>query len=146
MRCPNCHRPIESGTSSCPHCNTRVPSKLAGLLKTSTILISADDTNSVYHSVQEVPEPLRKKLLRSTNSLHSRTILIADRRGRQEIARVLRNLPGGRNLTGVVQRGPSKSPITDGLIRASVSRIQIIGMAIAAAAGLAAWLVLFHQW
>lgn len=146
MNCPNCRRPIESGISSCPHCSARVPSNLAGLLKTSTILISADDTNGVYHSVQEVPEPLRKKLLRSTNSLHSRTILIADRRGRQEIARVLRNLPGARNLPGVAQRGASNSPITGDLIRASVSRTQIIGMAIAAAAGLAAWLVLFHQW
>jgi len=63
-------------------------------LETSTLLISADNTEGVYRSVEDVPEPLRKKLLRSTNSLNSRTMLIADRRGRQEIARALKKLPG----------------------------------------------------
>ena len=60
----------------CPYCGELAPEKLAGMLKTSTILISADDTEGVYRSVQEVPEPLRKKLLRSTNGINSRTILI----------------------------------------------------------------------
>jgi hypothetical protein len=43
--------------------------------------------------VQEVPAPLRSRLIKSTNGVNSATILIADRRGRQEIARAMRSLP-----------------------------------------------------
>jgi hypothetical protein len=42
----------------------------------------------------EVPASLRTQLLKSTNGANSATILIADRRGRREIARAMRNLPG----------------------------------------------------
>ena len=62
-------------------------------MKSSTILISAGETDAVYRSVKEVPAPLRRKLLKSTNGLNSATILIADRRGREEIARAIQNLP-----------------------------------------------------
>jgi len=48
----------------------------------------------VYRSVDEIPPPLRSKLLQSTNNPNSRTILIADRRGRKEIAKAMRNLSG----------------------------------------------------
>jgi len=43
--------------------------------------------------VDEVPSRLRTKLLRSTNGSNSATILIADRRGRKQVARALRALP-----------------------------------------------------
>jgi len=49
--------------------------------------------DAVYRSVKDVPPPLRRKLLKSTNGLNSATILIADRRGREEIARAIQNLP-----------------------------------------------------
>ncbi len=47
----------------------------------------------VYRSVDEVPVKLRTKLLKSTNGTNSATILIADRRGRKQIARAMRSLP-----------------------------------------------------
>jgi hypothetical protein len=62
-------------------------------LKTSTIFIAAGARTRVYRSVEEVPALLRKKLEASTNSLNSATILIADRRGREEIIRALQGLP-----------------------------------------------------
>jgi len=46
----------------------------------------------VYRSVEEIPPSLRTKLLKSTNNPNSRTILIADRRGRKEIAQAMRQL------------------------------------------------------
>jgi len=64
-------------------------------LKSSTIFISVGDKTRVYRSVEDVPGPLRKKLEQSTNGIHSATILIADRRGREEILRAIR---GGSNL------------------------------------------------
>lgn len=62
-------------------------------IKTSTIFISKGGKTRVYHSVNEVPAPLRKELEESTNSFNSATILIADRRGRQEIVRALNGMP-----------------------------------------------------
>jgi hypothetical protein len=62
-------------------------------VKTSTIFIAKGGKTRVYRSVSEVPAPLRKELEESTNSFNSATILIADRRGRQEIVRALNGLP-----------------------------------------------------
>ena len=76
----------------CPHCGE--PRSDTGVFQSSTVLISADGADRVYRSVDEVPYPLRHRLLKSTNSGNSATILIADRRGRQEIAKAMRKLPG----------------------------------------------------
>jgi hypothetical protein len=58
------------------------------------VLISAGGNDVVYRSVEEVPARLRTQLLRSTNGANSATILIADRRGRKEVLKAMRNLPG----------------------------------------------------
>lgn len=55
----------------------------------STIFISVGGDTRVYHSLEEVPPELRERLLDSTRGLNSATILIADRRGREEILRAL---------------------------------------------------------
>lgn len=62
-------------------------------LKSSTIFISVGDKTEVYRSVADVPPPLRKKLEQSTNGINSATILIADRKGKEEIVRAIRGLP-----------------------------------------------------
>lgn len=62
-------------------------------VKTSTIFIAKGGRTQVYRSVREVPAKLRKQLEDSTNSFNSATILIADRRGREEIVRALNGLP-----------------------------------------------------
>jgi len=62
-------------------------------VKTSTIFIAKRGQTQVYRSVGEIPAPLRKELEESTNSFNSATILIADRRGREEIVKALNGLP-----------------------------------------------------
>ena len=62
-------------------------------VKTSTIFIAKSGRTRIFHSMDEVPPPLRKELEESTNSFNSATILIADRRGRAEIIRALNGLP-----------------------------------------------------
>src|ERR1017187_6469806 len=62
-------------------------------VKSSTIFISVGDKTRVFRSVDDVPPPLRKKLEQSTNGINSATILIADRRGREEIVKAIRGLP-----------------------------------------------------
>ena len=62
-------------------------------LKRSTIFISVGNKTEVFRSVNDVPPLLRKKLEQSTNSINSATILIADRKGKEEIVRAIRGLP-----------------------------------------------------
>src|ERR1700691_5082040 len=74
-------------------------------LKSSTIFISVGDKTQVYRSVADVPPPLRKKLEQSTNSINSATILIADRKGKEEIVRAIRGLPSNlRSRTSTAGR------------------------------------------
>jgi hypothetical protein len=64
--------------------------------RTSAVLISQGGDGRVYRSVEEAPASLRAQLRKSLNGVNSATILIADRRGRREIAKALRGLPSRR--------------------------------------------------
>ena len=92
MTCSRCKKRFDDREARCPHCGES--SDASGLFQTSTVLISAGGSDLVYRSVDEVPASLRTKLLKSTNGANSATILIADRRGRKEVAKAMRNLPG----------------------------------------------------
>ena len=61
--------------------------------KSSTIFISAEGGTKVYRSVSDVPEHLRKRLVESTQGVNAATILIADKRGREELVRALQGRP-----------------------------------------------------
>lgn len=98
MMCPRCHTRIgpdsnESegrgpGVRSCPECGARLHATVTGFLKTSAVMISADGEEVFYNSVREVPEPLRRKLMESTSSENSATIVIADRAGKEQLTQV----------------------------------------------------------
>jgi hypothetical protein len=95
MTCGRCRKSFEVDESKCPHCGQPNPDS-SGTFQTSTVLISTSRAERVYRSVDEVPAKLRTRLLKSTNGSNSATILIADRRGRKEIARAMRKLPNAR--------------------------------------------------
>src|SRR3954468_6933177 len=95
MICRSCQRKFaDKGNSVCPHCGETNPPATSGVMKSSTILISDGRTDAVYRSVAEVPQKLRKRLLKYTSGMNSATILIADRRGKEELAKAIRRLPG----------------------------------------------------
>ncbi len=98
MTCKRCRKDFDADAARCPHCGQPRPEASSGVFQTSTVLISAQGADMVYRSVEEIPAPLRNKLLQSTNNPNSRTILIADRRGRKEIAHAMRNLAGAGPL------------------------------------------------
>lgn len=81
-------------------------------LKSSTIFISVGNKTEVYRSVAEVPPSLRKKLEQSTNGINSATILIADRKGKEEIVRAIRGLPSNlRSKLGTTLR--EETPVVE---------------------------------
>src|ERR1700684_3456987 len=93
MTCARCRKKIADEAARCPYCGeaNRVGS---GVIQTFIVLISSGGSERIYRTLEEVPVRLRNKLLRSTNGANSATILIADRRGRKEVAKAMRTLPG----------------------------------------------------
>jgi hypothetical protein len=91
--CSKCRKHFGKQEGRCPHCGEPNPEN-SGLYQTSTVLIAQGGRQTIYNSVDEVPARLRTRLLKSTNGSNSATILIADRRGRKEITRAMKNLPG----------------------------------------------------
>ena len=89
MICPRCQfefspnfRDVET---ACPDCGIRVARSVAGVMKTSAVLISARGSKGFYRSVQDVPEPLRTELLTVTTSRNAGMIVIADKAGRERL-------------------------------------------------------------
>lgn len=141
-RCRQCRRIMAEEEEKCPHCG--VPNPAAkGMYQSSTVLISAGGADLVYRSVEEVPGPLRNKLIESTNGGNSATILIADQRGRREITRAMRSLPGSsprRLLDSALGRGePAASWLR--LVRGRILVVLVVLVVLTALA-----LVYAHRW
>src|ERR1700694_158808 len=95
-------------------------------VKTSTIFIAKTGRTQVYRSVGEIPARLRKELEQSTNSFNSATILIADRRGREEIVKALNGLPS--NLRSRLAHSLSPHPADEAVInRTGGKAAQLLG-------------------
>jgi hypothetical protein len=62
----------------------------SGVIRTSAVLIAADGVQSLYPSLHDVPEPLRRRVRESTTGRNSGVILIADRRGKEQLERAAR--------------------------------------------------------
>src|SRR5579862_1224097 len=115
-------------------------------IKTSTIFIAKGGKTRVYHSVQEIPQRLRKELEESTNGFNSATILIADRRGRQEILRALKGLPSGLRTRLASSLAPNQ-PVAVPLPRPAIRPLHVLrrtctDILLPGMIALAVWLVL----
>ena|SRR6476646_1988587 len=128
MLCPECNRSFEGDAGTCPRCGQE-----RGVVKTSTILISSGERQTVYRSVEEVPDSLKRQLIRSTNGTNSATIVIADRRGRKEIAKAIRNLPASAS--------PPPVPTPQRAKHAGVTVPQMIGLLAIVLAAAIVWFI-----
>jgi hypothetical protein len=141
MRCPNCGRQYDAEQSrTCPYCGDSNPVVRSGAVKKSLVLIASGKSRAVYGSVEEVPAPLRKQLLKSTSGLNSATVLIADRRGREEITRAIRNLPAGmqRRLLRLILGEGEENPVSGSPL--SRLAVKVAAVLLAGAASLLVWL------
>jgi hypothetical protein len=132
MTCPECNQSFETDLDFCPRCGIS-----KGVIKTSTILISTGEMRRVYRSVDDVPGPLRRRLIRSTNGLNSATIVIADRRGRKEIAKAIRNLPG----SAVAKEPPALALVPPRSCKLSPAALQLSAVMLFIAVASLAWVV-----
>jgi hypothetical protein len=89
MNCPRCHSEFDNTDGVCPECGVRVLRNVSGVMKTSAVMIATRSERGFYHSVAEVPEPLRTRLLETTNSANSGIIIIADRAGKEQLSQVI---------------------------------------------------------
>jgi hypothetical protein len=62
-------------------------------LKTSTIFVTVGRRTHVYRSVDDLPDSLRERLQKTTTGSNSATILIADRKGKEELVRAIQGRP-----------------------------------------------------
>lgn len=136
MMCRRCKAAYDGGRHrTCPQCGEPRPRPKPSFLKTSTILIAEGSARRIYRSMDEVPAPLRSKLLKSTNGSNSATILIADRKGREEIARAVRRIPSKAATRAVAAMRPSPK-----LLR------RAAGALLALLSALTLWVVLGSPW
>jgi len=131
MNCKRCRKRIKDDETSCPYCGEPVPDS-TGLFQTSAVLIASGGSQTVYRSVEEVPARLRNRLLKTTNGANSATILIADRRGRQEIAKAMRSLPKPARKRLLAAILGADSPVSAGWITPLRKRL-ILGSVVAVA-------------
>jgi hypothetical protein len=89
MTCPKCHTELETEGGACPECGIRLMRNVSGVMKTSAVMIAARGERGFYHSVHDVPEPLRTQLLETTGSRNAGTIVIADRAGKEQLSQAM---------------------------------------------------------
>lgn len=110
MTCPRCGRTLALAEACCLRCGAQRPD-VRGVFRTSAVLVSTRRSHAVYASVDEMPVPLRTRLIQSTSGSDAGTILIADRRGRREIERLAGKLSPAarRRLIGEEEAAPGAS-------------------------------------
>lgn len=109
------------------------------VMKTSAVRVSTAENDLIYRSLAEVPPELREQLQRAIEGPDSRTILIADQKGREKILQAVRGLPPEmqrRVMTGLGIRQQPRPPRLSPALR--------IGLGVLVAAALLA--ALFWLW
>ena len=137
MVCPRCRYSLEQDSSGrCPKCGMPYARATSLVMKTSAVLIAAGGGQHVYPSVSAVPASLRKMLQDTTSGANSATILIADRRGKEEIAKALDR----------VAEATPELPVAPVVRLLGMSWRNWVGVAIGFASGVIGWLVCAHHW
>jgi hypothetical protein len=82
-------------------------------MKTSAVMIAAGGERGFYRSVQDVPEPLRTRLIETTTSPNSGIIVIADRAGKEQLTQVMARREAGRDADGKAQFSAAETMVVE---------------------------------
>lgn len=109
--------------------------------KTSTIFVSTGQRTRVFRSIEEVPAALRKKLNDNIGGPNSRTLIVADRRGREYLFRAL------KHATSQAAAAESRHSFRD---RESISRWRVfreywLEIGLIGLLGVASWTLLYWK-
>ena len=124
-------------------------------LKTSTIFVAIGGETNVYRSLHEMPAGVKRKLRESSRAWNSATIMIADRRGRDELVRAMEGQPS-RIESRLVRSGAARRLITSRAAGAAKPQSPVkdsfpVGwrrwaeMAVLASTGVALWLLFLNR-
>lgn len=117
-------------------------------LRCATVFVTEGDDTVVYRSVDEIPEEVRTRLEEKSRA-GTATIFIANRGGRDELAKRLRGLPS-RVQTRLEEKTPEFETSNEDVVSPSFTSIQTShhfgpmvrnGIMIATGIGLLVWLV-----
>jgi hypothetical protein len=111
-------------------------------LKCSTIYIATAEGTRVYRSASEIPPEVRQSLASNSRQMQSATLLIADRNGREELARAIQGLPSRVSFRGgEIMKKTSAQPVRIRL------NWKAAGVELGIAAGLVflAWLLVIYK-
>jgi hypothetical protein len=112
-----------------------------GTVRTSTVFVGVGKETRVFQSLDEVPEEIRRKFENTTGRGNSMSILIADQRGREELARSIQGLPSPvRSRLAELLRAGQPSARALAVRRMWTSWRLWADLAVIGAAGLAVWL------
>jgi hypothetical protein len=104
--------------------------------RVSTIVVGESDRTRVFHSLEEMPKDLRKRLQQVIASENSATLLIADERGRQEI---MHKLEGGQSplesrlIESIIKQRNGLEPAAPKTIRMKWGRVAALAFVVIAA-------------
>ena len=112
-------------------------------IRTSTVFISVGDKTNVYRSVKDVPPKLRKRLLEITNGPTAAIILIADRKGREELVRAVQGTPGSAEFRVTVEAQRRKKERATEVARQSRRNYIEVGLMVLLAVSI--WLLVLWK-
>jgi hypothetical protein len=110
--------------------------------RSSTIFIATGHETRVYRTVDDVPPELRRKLMDCTRGINSATILIADKRGREELVRALQGRPSDvqcRLVENIRSRQPDPQPKAAPATRANFYQVWL-ELLLPLVAGITLWI------
>lgn len=111
--------------------------------KTSTIFVATAKRTRVYQSIDEVPSPLRKLMTDNLAGPNTRTLIIADRRGREYLLKALQRATNSSNF--LRPRGRIGSPPQELMQAWLTAKRYWLEIALIGLLGVASWSLFYFK-
>jgi hypothetical protein len=105
--------------------------------KTSTIFVATGKRTRVFQSMDDIPTGVRKRLSEQLSGPNTRTLIVADRRGREYLLRVLQRATSSASLKSreLISKPAATPPFSDLWLKAKRYWLEIALIGLLGAAG-----------